>query len=303
MKHLTGIASLSDNDIAQLLDRADSYANDLQKENFYSDALKGAVIVSLFFEPSTRTRTSFEMAAKRLGADVINWDAAHSALKKGESFSDTIAALNALRPDAIVIRHSEYGAPDYVAAHARCPVINAGDSWREHPTQALLDALTLRRARDKIKGLRVAICGDVGHSRVANSNMALLGRLGAQMRVIAPPFLMPQKFPAPGIEKFTSMTEGLPGCDIIMMLRTQKERLDPAHIPDDAAFYRDYGLSPEKLALAAPGALVMHPGPMNRGIEISDEVADDPRRSLIWKQVENAVPMRMAVFDFLLNNK
>lgn len=299
MNHLTGIAALSDSDIRTILDRADHYA-DNKADN---DLLRGRVIMTLFFENSTRTRVSFEMAAKRLGADVIDFETATSSLSKGETFLDTILNLNAMRPDAIIIRHHEYGAPDYVAKHVNCPVINAGDSWREHPTQALLDALTIRRAKGRIEGLTVAICGDVAHSRVASSNMRLLTRLGANVRVIAPDFLMPQKFPADGIQTFTSMEDGLPGCDIVMMLRNQKERMDAGRIPDDVAFHHQYGLTMERLNLAGPQALAMHPGPMNRTVEIADEVADHPERSLILEQVRLGVFTRMAVLDLLLTKE
>lgn len=302
MKHLTGISELSDTDIRVLLDQGHEYADALDKGDFISDRLKGRVIVNMFLENSTRTRTSFEMAALRLGACLINWDSETSSLKKGESFSDTILTLGAMRPDALVIRSAEYNAPHAVAQMVECPVINAGDSWREHPTQALLDTLTLERhyKTKGLNGLTIAICGDVSHSRVAGSDMQVFSRLGAKVRVVAPPFLMPNKFPVQDIETFTSLEEGLPGCDIVMMLRNQKERMNEDLVPSDAAFYRQYGLTPERLALANKKAVVMHPAPMNRGVEISDEVADDPHRSLIFKQMQNGVPARMAVLDLLV---
>lgn len=302
MKHLTGISELSDSDIRALLDLAHEYATALDKGDFRSDRLKGRVIVTMFMENSTRTRTSFEMAALRLNASLINWDAETSSLKKGESFTDTVRTLGAMRPDAIIIRSADYNAPHAVAQLVECPVINAGDSWREHPSQALLDALTLERHFNTkgLKGLTIAICGDVSHSRVAGSGMQIFSRLGASVRVIAPPFLMPNKFPIEGVGTFTSLEEGLPGCDVVMMLRNQKERMNEDLIPSDAAFYRQYGLTPERLALANKQAVVMHPAPMNRGVEISDEVADDPIRSLIFAQMQNGVPARMAILDLLV---
>ena len=301
MKHCTGIQNLSDADIDAILSRAQTYADQINAGQPITPSLNGRIVMNLFFENSTRTRTSFETAALRLGANVINWDVESSSIKKNESFSDTIQTLAEYDPDAIIIRHSEYGAPDYVASMVKCPVINAGDSWREHPTQALLDAFTIRQAKGRIEGLTIAICGDIAHSRVAASNMALLTRLGAKVRVIAPDFLMPEKPLAAGIEKFTSMEAGLPGCDIVMMLRNQKERMDPSRMPSDIAFFNQYGLTIDRLDLAQPDACVMHPGPMNRGVEIADDVADDPTRSLILKQVRNGVPVRMAVLDLVIN--
>lgn len=306
VKHLTGINHLSDSDIQTILIRAQRYASALSRGKKIKPVLTGKNIITMFFENSTRTRLSFEMAAHRLGASVINWDLETSSIKKNETFLDTILTVNAMNPDAVIVRHSEYEAPVFMAKHMDCPIINAGDSWREHPTQALLDALTIIHAKGEIAGLTIAICGDVAHSRVASSNLLLLSRLGARVRVIAPDFLMPQKWPAQipvqGIETFTSMEEGLPGCDIIMMLRNQKERMDPSRIPDDATFHRQYGLTADRLLLAGPQALVMHPGPMNRGVEIADEIADDPARSLILRQVTNGIPVRMAVLDSLLSS-
>lgn len=298
--HLTGIAPLSDTDIRVLLDRASALKAEMKSPEFISDRLRGKIILNVFYEDSTRTRNSFEIAAKRLGAEVVTWDKGTSSTKKGETFLDTILNLNAMAPDAIVLRHSEYGAPDFVAGRVDCPVINAGDSWREHPTQALLDAMTMIEAKGSLEGLNVAICGDVAHSRVAGSNMILLTRMGAKVRIIAPPSLMPENLPATGIERFTTLEDGLPGADIVMMLRIQKERMESSEIPSDAAYFNQYGLTPARLALAGPGALVMHPGPMNRGVEIADEVADDPARSLILKQVANGIPVRMAVMELLV---
>lgn len=300
-KHLIGIEELSLDEINIILDLADYYADRLDEKEFKPDILRGAIILTLFFEDSTRTRTSFEMAAKRLGADVVNMDVRTSSVNKGESLLDTIQTLNAmLRPDAIILRHNEFGAPKFVSTIVDCPVINAGDSWHEHPTQALLDALTIRRRVGKIDGLTVAICGDIAHSRVATSNMILLTRLGARVRVVAPSALLPEKFPVTDIETFDRMDTGLKGCDVVMMLRNQKERMAAGLITSEDAFFKEYGLTHEKLAFAKPGAVVMHPGPMNRGVEIAGDVADDPARSLILEQVRNGVPTRMAVMDILL---
>ncbi|MBI2234554.1 MAG: aspartate carbamoyltransferase catalytic subunit [Micavibrio aeruginosavorus] len=297
MNHLTGINHLSDDDIRSILVRAKNHADILRKGEKVERTLKRKNIITMFFENSTRTRLSFEMAANRLGVNVINWDAEHSSMKKNETFLDTVLTVGAMNPDAVIVRHSEYEAPVFMANRMRCSVINAGDSWREHPTQALLDAMTILEAKGTIEGLTITICGDVAHSRVAASNFLLLSRLGAKLRVIAPDFLMPHKWTVAGIETFTHMDEGLPGSDIIMMLRNQKERMNAAFIPDDITFHRQYGLTRERLDLAGKKALVMHPGPINRNVEIADDVADDPERSLILNQVSNGVPLRMAVLE------
>jgi aspartate carbamoyltransferase catalytic subunit len=299
-KDLTGIGKLSADDINIILDRAQYFADALEKNAALPQTLNGKVIFNLFFENSTRTRLSFEMAAHRLGANIINWDTASSSVSKGETFDDTIKTLNAMRPDGIIIRHSDFGAPEYVGNNVDCPVVNAGDSYREHPTQALLDALTIKQIKGRIEGLTIAICGDVAHSRVANSNIILLKKLGAHVRVIAPPFLMPQKFPAADIETFESLESGLPDCDIVMMLRNQKERMEAGLIKDDTEFFNQFGLTTERLTLAKPDAYVMHPGPMNRNVEIADGVADDPHKSLITRQVANGIPTRMAVLELLM---
>ncbi len=300
MKHLLGIAELDAGRIDDILDRAQYYSESLENGKWDKRKLENKIVLSLFFETSTRTVTSFDIAAKRLGAEVVNWNAELSSLKKDESFSDTIDTLSAMEPDAIIIRHHEYGAPGFVASRVRCPVLNAGDSWREHPTQALLDALTMRQEKGSLKGLEVAICGDVAHSRVANSNMLLLTKMGANVRVVAPEFLMPQKPVVEDVQKFTSLEEGIRDADIVMMLRVQKERMERSLIPDDGAYFRDYGLTMEKLKAAKSDAKVMHPGPMNRGVEIADDVAEDPERSLLIKQVANGIPTRMAVLDMLI---
>ena len=302
MQHMLGIDHLSVDDISAVLDKAAHYATALEKGEWDKDRLKNKIILTLFYENSTRTLTSFDIAAKRLGADVVVWHPKISSVHKDESFSDTIDTLAEMRPDAIVIRHSDYGAPGFVAGRVHCPVINGGDSWREHPTQAFLDALTMLQEKKTLEGLSVAICGDVAHSRVANSNAILLSKMGAQVKFIAPEFLLPQKTIAEGIETFTSMEDGLPGTDVIMMLRIQKERMDRSLIPDNAAYHKDYGLTHERLKLAKKDVIIMHPGPMNRGVEISDDVADDPTRSMIKRQVANGIPARMAVLDLLVGD-
>lgn len=301
---LIGIEDLNRGEIEIILDLADYYADRMDERNFKPDILRGAIVLTLFFEDSTRTRVSFEMAAKRLGADTVNMDIRTSSMNKGESLTDTIQTLVAgIGPDAIVVRHSEYNAPRFIAKLVDCPVINAGDSWHEHPTQALLDALTIRRHFGTLNGLRVAICGDIAHSRVASSNMILMRKMGMDVRIVAPAALKPEKFPAEGIQAFDNMKDGLQGCDVVMMLRNQKERMKSGLIESDEAFFREFGLTYEKLSYAKPGAVVMHPGPMNRGVEIDGDVADDPERSLILKQVRNGVPARMAVLDLLLKER
>jgi aspartate carbamoyltransferase catalytic subunit len=260
------------------------------------------VIFTLFFEHSTRTCTSFEIAAKRLGAQTVNWNPETSSLKKGESFADTILTLDAMGPNAIIIRHSEYGAPQFVANRVSCPVINAGDSWHEHPTQALLDALTMRRHFGRLEGLTVAIVGDIAHSRVASSNMILLKKMGANVHVVAPSLLMPEKFPAADVKSFESLQDGLKGADVVMTIRPQKERMQKVLIEDEA-YYRDYGMTHEKLAFAKDSAILLDPGPYLRNIQISDELADDTTRFFYATQVKNGVAARMAVLDLLLKGK
>lgn len=302
-QHLLGIEDLTAEEIRIILDLAHYYADNLDNRAFKPDILRGAIVLTLFFEDSTRTRTSFEVAAKRLGADVVNLDVRTSSENKGESLLDTILTLNAMmHPDAIIVRHKEYGAPGFIAGRVSCPVINAGDSWHEHPTQALLDALTIERKVGKLEGLKIAICGDVSHSRVAASNMDLLTKMGASVNLVAPPALMPEKV-KDGVSVFDNMKDGLAGCDVVMMLRNQFERMEAGLIKSNEEFFREYGLTYEKLAYAKEGAFVMHPGPMNRGVEIDGEVADDAKRSLILEQVRNSVPTRMAVLDILLKGK
>lgn len=303
MTDLIGIADLTKDQIVAYLDKAQFYAEALNgDQNHNHQLLNGKIILNLFFENSTRTLTSFEIAAKRLGADVINWNMHFSSLQKGESFDDTIETLNAYNPDGVVLRHSEYGAPQVVAKLMDCPVINGGDSWREHPTQALLDALTMHQHFGQIEGLTVAIIGDIAHSRVASSNMILLSKMGANVRIIAPEVLMPQKLPVEGVEKFTSLEDGLKDADIAMTIRPQKERMSKVLI-DDADYFHGYGLTHEKLKSAKDTAIVMDPGPFIRELQISNELADDREKFIYFKQVANGIPTRMAVLDLLMSDQ
>lgn len=300
MKHLLGIAELTKEDILSYLDRAQYYSDALTNNNWDRQKLSGKVLLNLFFENSTRTLTSFEMAAKRLGAEVINWNKEASSLTKGESFTDTIDTLNAYKPDAIVLRHSEYGAPNFVAKRMDFPVINGGDSWREHPTQALLDALTMHQHFGRLEGLNIAIVGDIAHSRVASSNMALLTKMGAHINIIAPEILMPKDLPYPDIQKFLDLKDGIAQADVIMSIRPQKERMESVLI-NDSDYYRDYGLTHEKLTHTKPETIVMDPGPFLRNLQISDELAEDHDRFIYRKQVANGIPTRMAVLDMLIS--
>ena len=299
MKHLLGIDELSKDQALAILNHAQGFADDLKNGTVDASRLAGKIVLNLFFENSTRTLTSFEMAAKRLGAKVINWNAQTSSLAKGESFMDTIQTLSAYQPDAVVLRHSEYGAPNFVAKRMSCPVVNGGDSWREHPTQALLDALTIRQHFGGFDGLTIAIIGDIAHSRVARSNMQLLDMLGVAVRIIAPPELMPDKTPVE-VERYTDLRIGLEGADIAMTIRPQKERMDTVQINDDL-YFRNYGLTHEVLAAAKASAIVMDPGPFLRGLQISDELADDTSRFIYHTQVANGVPVRMAALDMVIN--
>jgi aspartate carbamoyltransferase catalytic subunit len=297
-RHLLGIEGLSPLDIEALLDRADEAVEVSRQIEKKKASLRGRTQINLFFEPSTRTQASFEIAGKRLGADVMNMSVASSSVKKGETLIDTAATLNAMRPDIIVVRHHQAGAVHLLACKMDCSVVNAGDGAHEHPTQALLDALTIRRRKGRIGGLTVAICGDILHSRVARSNMILLQALGARVRVVAPSTLLPPGIERFGVEPFTDMREGLREADIVMMLRLQRERMNGSFVPSVKEYFRYYGLDGEKLSLAKADALVMHPGPMNRGVEISSEVADGAQ-SLIREQVEMGVAVRMAVLEAL----
>lgn len=298
-RHLLGIQGLLPFEITGLLDLADSYVELSRQVDKKLAVLKGRTLINLFFEPSTRTQASFELAGKRLGADTVNMSVKTSSVTKGETLIDTAVTLNAMRPDILIVRHDSSGAVDLLAQKVDCAVVNAGDGSNEHPTQALLDALTIRRRFGRIEGLTVAICGDVRHSRVARSNIHLLAAMGARVRLIGPPTLLPPSAERLGAEVYTDMREGLKGADIVMMLRLQSERMKGNYIPSLREFYQLYGLDREKLSFANPGAVVMHPGPMNRGVEIESSVADDPEISLIQEQVEMGVAVRMAVLDVL----
>jgi aspartate carbamoyltransferase catalytic subunit len=282
-----------------MLDLAESYVLLNRSGKTQRDLLRGQTVINLFFEDSTRTRTSFELAGKRLGADVITMTVATSSVNKGETLLDTAATLNAMHCDLLVVRHGDSGAPNLLAQKVDAAVINAGDGTHEHPTQALLDALTIRRRKGRLEGLTVAICGDILHSRVARSNIHLLTSMGSRVRVIGPPTLMPPEVARLGVEVFFDMRAGLRDVDIVMMLRLQRERMACGLVPSAREYFRFYGLDAEKLAVARPDALVMHPGPMNRGVEIDSAVADDPVRSVIREQVEMGVAVRMAVLDLL----
>ncbi len=289
-------------EISFLLDLADNYVALNRREAKKTSLLRGLTSINLFFESSTRTRTSFELAGKRLGADVINMSIAWSSIKKGETLIDTAMTLNAMRPDVLVVRHPDSGAVKLLSEKVNCAVINAGDGSHEHPTQALLDALTIRRRLGRLDGLQVAICGDILHSRVARSNIHLLQTMGARVRIVAPPTLLPAKAERLGVEVFCDMRKALEGCDIVMMLRLQTERMHGTYVPSIREYFRFYGLDRDKLKAAKPDALIMHPGPMNRGVEIDSEVADDIDRSLIQDQVEMGVAVRMACLDALTHS-
>jgi aspartate carbamoyltransferase catalytic subunit len=298
-RHLTGISGLQPHEIAFLLDEAEQWVQLNRGTAKHDDRLAGLTLINAFFENSTRTLLSFEIAGKRLGADVVNMAVAQSSVKKGETLIDTAITLNAMRADMIVIRHEASGAVQLIADKVDCPVLNAGDGRHEHPTQALLDALTIRRRKGRIDGLIVAICGDVLHSRVARSNILALTALGAEVRVVGPPTLLPPAIERMGVVRFTDFDRGLDGADVVMMLRLQRERMAGGFVPSLREYHALYGLTPERLRNAAPDALVMHPGPMNRGVEIASEVADDLERSAITEQVEMGVAVRMACLDVL----
>ncbi len=301
--HLLGIEGLTADDIRLILDEAERWIGFNRRARKQSDLLAGLTQLDCFFENSTRTSLSFEIAGKRLGAQVVSMAVAQSSVAKGESLLDTFQTLNAMRPDVIVIRHAEAGAARQVAEIVDCPVINAGDGAGEHPTQALLDALTIRRRLGRIEGVTVAICGDIRHSRVAGSNMRSLSLLGAQVRVVAPPALLPAAERLGGIAAYTDMDEGIAGADVVMMLRIQRERMDAALSGCLGDFHERYGLSRERLDRVAPKALVMHPGPINRGVEIEGALADDRSRSAILDQVENGMAVRMACLDLLTRER
>ena len=300
-RHLLTCEGLSAKEINSLLDLADKAADQNRQINKKRDILRGRTLINLFFEVSTRTQASFELAGKRLGADVMNMNVSTSSVAKGESLIDTAMTLNAMRPDMIVVRHHAAGAVELLSQKVDCSVINAGDGAHEHPTQALLDALTIRRAKGRIAGLRVAICGDILHSRVARSNIYVLNTLGAHVRLVAPSTLRPAGIERLGAEVYTDMWKGIEGCDIVMMLRLQRERMQGNYVPSTREYYHFFGLDQEKLDLAKPDALIMHPGPMNRGVEIASPIADHSR-SVIRDQVEMGVAVRMAVLEALALN-
>jgi aspartate carbamoyltransferase catalytic subunit len=297
-RHLLGIQALSPSDIEVLLDRAEAAVAISRQPEKKTSTLRGRTQINLFYEASTRTQSSFELAGKRLGADVMNMAVASSSVKKGETLIDTAMTLNAMRPDILVIRHQSAGAAALLAQKVGCSVVNAGDGTHEHPTQALLDALTIRRAKGPLSKLVVAICGDILHSRVARSNIISLSALGARVRVVGPSTLMPAGVEETGVEVFHDMKSGLKDADIVMMLRLQRERMAGAYVPSTKEYFRYFGLDAEKLSFAKPGALVMHPGPMNRGVEIDSLIADGAQ-SRIREQVEMGVAVRMAVLEAL----
>jgi len=300
-RHLLTVEGLGAQEINFLLDLADEFADSNRIPGKKRDILRGRTLINLFFEASTRTQSSFEMAAKRLGADVMNMNVPTSSVQKGETLIDTAMTLNAMRPDIIVVRHHAAGAVELLSQKIDCSVINAGDGAHQHPTQALLDALTIRRVKGRIAGLTVAICGDILHSRVARSNINVLNTLGAHVRIAAPSTLLPARPERLGAEVFTDMWKALEGADVVMMLRLQRERMEGSYVPSTREYFHFFGLDQEKLARAKPDAIVMHPGPMNRGVEIASTVADHSR-SVIRDQVEMGVAVRMAVLEALARN-
>jgi aspartate carbamoyltransferase catalytic subunit len=301
-RHLLGIEHLAPEEIRTLLDLAETYVDLNRRTIKKTDVLAGMTQINMFFEASTRTQASFELAGKRLGADVMNMAVAQSSVKKGETLIDTAVTLNAMHPGRLVVRHQNSGAVDLLAQKVNCAVLNAGDGRHEHPTQALLDALTIRRAKGRLHRLTVAICGDIAHSRVARSNLLLLGKMENRVRLIGPPTLMPSGVAELGCEVYEDMRAGLEGADVVMMLRLQKERMDGGFIPSEREYFHRYGLDAEKLAYAKDDAIVMHPGPMNRGVEIDGTLADDINRSVIQEQVEMGVAVRMAAMELLARN-
>ncbi|MCE2986921.1 MAG: aspartate carbamoyltransferase catalytic subunit [Phenylobacterium sp.] len=298
-RHFLSVLDLNPVEVAQLLDLAEGFVALNRQVSKNLDLLRGRTLINLFFENSTRTQSSFELAAKRLGADTINMSPGGSSIAKGETLIDTAVTLNAMRPDILVIRHAASGAASLLAQKVSCSVINAGDGQHEHPTQALLDALSMRRAFGRIAGLRVAICGDILHSRVARSNVGLLQMMGAEVRLVGPPTLIPAQAERWGVQVFNDLRYGIAGCDVVMMLRLQLERMDGAFAPSPREYFRFWGLDREKLGAAADHVKVMHPGPMNRGVEIDSDVADDLTISLIQDQVEMGVAARMAILAAL----
>ena len=302
-RHLLGIEHLRPEDITTILDLAERYVALNRSPNKHSSALAGLTQINMFFENSTRTQASFEIAGKRLGADVMNMEVRASSISKGETLIDTAMTLNAMQPDLLVVRHPHSGAVDLLAQKVNCSVLNAGDGRHEHPTQALLDALTIRRSKGRLHRLRIAICGDIAHSRVARSNIMLLGKMENRIRLIGPPTLMPSGIADFGVEVVCDMREGLKDVDVVMMLRLQRERMDGGFIPSEREYFHRFGLDAEKLSHAATDAIVMHPGPMNRGVEIDGTLADDINRSVIRDQVEMGVAVRMASMELLASHR
>ena len=301
-RHLLGIEGLSPIDILALIDRGDMYADLIQSDTSpppFSEMLRGRTIINLFFENSTRTRVSFELAAKHLGGSVLNINVAGSSVKKGETLLDTATTLNAMHPHILVVRHNCSGAAKLLSQHVDAAVINAGDGRHEHPTQALLDALTIKRRVGRIQGLKIAICGDIANSRVARSNIHLLATLGAEIRLVCPTTLLPAAIDMMGVQVFTDLEDGIRDADIVMMLRLQTERMEGTETPSQREYFNLFGLDRTKLMRAAPNALIMHPGPMNRGVEIDSATADDVEKSLIRTQVEIGVAARMACLEAL----
>jgi aspartate carbamoyltransferase catalytic subunit len=297
--HLLGIEDLHPLEIGMILEQANVHAEAERGSRQHGEPLKGLTQINMFFEASTRTQASFEIAGKRLGADVMNMGMEASSLKKGETLIDTALTLNAMHPDLLVVRHPHSGAVKLLADKVNCAVLNAGDGRHEHPTQALLDALTIKRAKGRIHRLNIAICGDIAHSRVARSNIFLLGKMENRVRLVGPPTLIPSDAADWGVEVYGDMAEGLRDVDVVMMLRLQRERMDGAFIPSEREYFHRFGLNAEKLGHAKPDAIVMHPGPMNRGVEIDGTIADDINRSVIQEQVEMGVAVRMAAMELL----
>ena len=295
--HLLAIEGMQKSEIQKLLDRADYFASlDKHTDTKY---LPGYVVLNVFFENSTRTRVSFELAARRLGAEVINISLINSSIKKGESLLDTASTLNAMKPDLLIVRHPHSGAPLLFTEYLNCSIINAGDGRHEHPTQALLDALTIKRRIGYLEGLRISICGDIANSRVARSNIHLLTTMGAEVRCVAPSTLMPSSLEKLGVKCFFDMKEGIKDADVVMLLRLQNERMSGTENPSEREYFKFFGLDETKLSMANSNAVIMHPGPMNRGVEIASALADDTNRSLIKTQVEMGVAVRMSIIEAL----
>jgi aspartate carbamoyltransferase catalytic subunit len=300
-RHLLGIEQLSAADISVILRLAERYVSQNRSAQRNNSRLAGKTVVNMFFENSTRTRTSFEIAAKRLGAEVVNFSADVSSVRKGETFLDTVRVINAMQVDAFVIRHPENGAPASVVPYVNASVLNAGDGSHEHPTQALLDALTIKKHKGRLEGLKVAICGDIEHSRVARSNIDLLKKFGSEVRLFAPPMFMPRDLKQLGVTAYDNMADALNGVDVVIILRIQNERLAQGEFAMPVEeYHKRYGFDHAKLKVAKPDVIVMHPLPMNRGVEITDELADDPKFSFIFQQIEHGVAVRMACLDLLV---